>query len=210
MEQRAKQRLIGAVILVALGVVFIPMLLQGPVERDRSGIPVEIPPRPQITPVPDVPKAAVLHEPAPGQRLAERPPPIGAPQANSMATANRSASTPVDERERHTSAPVSKSTVSAGVGANQMAAAPRREIAGERPAAAWTVQVGSFRERDNANALRQVLRQSGFSTYIEQAQYRHKPLFRVRIGPFVARDEAEQLAARLHEQRGIKVLVVEK
>ncbi|MCO6440435.1 MAG: SPOR domain-containing protein [Nitrococcus mobilis] len=197
MEQRAKQRLIGAVILVALGVIFIPMLLQGPVERDRSGIPVEIPPRPQITPVPDIPKAAVLHEPAPGEQLAERPPPIGAAPAHSEAAANRSASTPTDDRERRSSPPVSKSAVSAGGGANRMTTA-------------WAVQVGSFRGRDNANALRQELRQSGFSTYIEQTQYRHKPLFRVRIGPVVDRDKAEQLAARLHEQHGIKALVVGK
>ncbi len=192
MEQRAKQRLIGAVILVALGVIFIPMLLQGPVERDRAGIPVEIPPRPQITPLPDIPKGAMLHEPAPGEQLAERPPSIGVAQADSLAAANRSASTSVSERARGNSP-----QVSAGGAANQMAAV-------------WAVQVGSFRGRDNATALQQVLRQSGFSSYIEQTEYRHKPLFRVRIGPVSDRDKAEQLAARLREQRGIKALVVGK
>ena len=40
MQQRLKQRLVGAVVLVALAVIFIPMLLQGPLEREATSIPI--------------------------------------------------------------------------------------------------------------------------------------------------------------------------
>lgn len=221
MEQRVKQRLVGAVILVALGVIFIPMLLKGPVERDRVGVPVEIPPRPQVTPVPDVPQADALYEPAPGQQLAERPQPVSASTADSATEAERSSSVPADESRSSASAlkpaiparsagedEQTAAAVSGGNVPGSQTEASRREAAGETPTLAWAVQVGSFQDRDNAWALRQELRRAGFSTYIEQAQYEHKPLFRVRVGPVGGRGEAERLAARLHEARGIEGLVV--
>lgn len=221
MEQRVKQRLIGAVILVALGVIFIPMLLKGPVERDRLGVPVEIPPRPQVAPVPDIPKADTLYEPAPGQQLPESPPSVNAPTANAAVEARGSAAAPTDPPRASTSA--LKSAVpekSAGedertVVRNDNATASQTNTspsaaAGEASASAWAVQAGSFQDRDNAWALRQELRKGGFSAYVEQARYAQKPLFRVRIGPVADRGEAEQLAAQLHEARGIEGLVVKK
>lgn len=219
MERRVKQRLIGAVILVALGVIFIPMLLKGPVERDRGGIPVEIPPRPGVVPVPDIPKADALYEPAPGRQLVENPPPVDAPTVNSDAERSSPAAS-----EPRSSASVSRSAVPTNpAGEGERAAVTREDnavgspaeashhaAAGETSTSAWAVQVGSFQNRDNARTLRQELQNGGFSTYVEQARYEHKPLFRVRVGPVVGRDEAEQLAVRLHERRGLEGMVVKK
>lgn len=56
MEQRLKQRLIGAVVLVALAVIFVPLVLQGPVERPPTDVPIEIPPKPAVN-VPQRPAA---------------------------------------------------------------------------------------------------------------------------------------------------------
>lgn len=210
MEQRVKQRLIGAVILVALGVIFIPMLLQGPVERDRGDVPIEIPPRPRVTPVPDIPKADALYEPAPGQQLAENPPPVNA--AITDTDAGVKMSSPMPAGKSSSPATVSKSAVSAdsaGEG-GRTAAAHGGNAADATPSAAWAVQVGSFQDRDNARALRQELQKSGFSTYVEQTRYERKPLFRVRVGPVAGRGEAEQLAARVHEVRGVEAMVVKK
>lgn len=207
MEPRVKQRLIGAVILVVLGVILIPMLLKGPVESDRNDAPVEIPPRPQVTPVPDIPKADTLYEPAPGQQLAENPPPA---PADSDVEVKRPSPAPADEPRASVGA--SKPAVSAGFTRESERAAAARDgnAASETSSLAWAVQVGSFQDRDNARALRQELQKSGFSTYIEQARYEHKPLFRVRVGPVAGRGEAEQLAARVHKARGIEGMVVEK
>ncbi|HET8700156.1 MAG TPA: SPOR domain-containing protein [Nitrococcus sp.] len=218
MEQRAKQRLIGAVVLVALGVIFIPMLLKGPVERDRSSIPVEIPPQPRVAPVPDIPKADALRKPSPGQQLAENPPPVYAPPANSTAEVKSSAVVPIEQSRA--SAPALMPAVAGKLRGEDQQISPGRDSAtasqtntaraatGEALTTAWAVQVGSFQDRDNARALRQELEQSGFSAYVEQTQYKHKPLFRVRVGPVTGRSNAEQLTARLHEARGINGIVV--
>lgn len=199
MEQRVKQRLVGAVILVALGVIFIPMLLKGPVEGDRAGIPVEVPPPPQVRAVPDIPETDALNAPSPGQQLAERPRPDPVAKGKSAA-ASRPSSAPVDE-------PGAASADSEAAGS---ASAATADDAAEASTSAWAVQIGSFQDRDNARALRQELRESGFSTYIEQARYQNKPLYRVRVGPVVGRGKAEQLAARLRAERGVKGLVVGK
>ncbi|MDN5869375.1 MAG: SPOR domain-containing protein [Nitrococcus sp.] len=212
MEQRAKQRLVGAVILVALGVIFIPMLLKGPVDRDRPGIPVEIPPRPRVAPVPHIPKADVLEEPAPGHQLAERPPPVSAARPNSASGALESSPVPADEPRRpaSTSQSSARPESAAAVGERAGVENESKASAGAAATLAWAVQVGSFQNRDNAQALRQKLAEGGFNTYIEQAPYEHKTLFRVRVGPVAGRGEAERLATRLHEEHGIKGLVVEK
>ena len=199
MEQRVKQRLVGAIILIALGVIFIPMLLKGPVEGDRAGIPVEIPPPSQVRAVPNIPDADTLNAPSRGQQLAERPRPEPVARGK-PAVASRPSSAPVDEPDSSSAA--SEAAVPAGDATVNDAA--------QASTSAWAVQTGSFQDRGNARALRQELRESGFSAYIEQTRYRNKPLYRVRVGPVVGRGKAEQLAARLHEERGIKGLVVGK
>lgn len=199
MEQRVKQRLVGAVILVALAVIFIPMLLKGPVEGDRASIPVEVPAPPRVKAVPDIPETDALDARSTGQQPAELPPSDSV--ANGESALERRSSSPPVERSGSSST------------ASEPAAPPRAAPAKDAPEAAtsaWAVQIGSFRDRENASALRQELRASGFSTYIEQTRYRSKPVYRVRVGPVIGRGKAEQLAARLHEERGIKGLVVGK
>ncbi len=46
MDKALKQRLVGASVLVALAVLTLPMLLDGPSESRQDSRPIEIPPRP--------------------------------------------------------------------------------------------------------------------------------------------------------------------
>lgn len=222
MQQRVKQRLVGAVILVALGVIFIPMLLKGPVERKRVDLPVEIPPQPRVNPVPDLPVVSALHKPAPGRHLAERPRPVttttppSASKAKSAPSDRSPASTPAAQRPPASEAAAVDSHATAGESSRNTAPtrstgnSAQKEGTGETATSAWAVQVGSFQDRDNAWTLKQELRKAGFSVYVEQVRTGHKPLYRVRVGPVIARSEAERLAARLHKDRGLNGLVVEK
>ena len=54
MDNTLKQRLVGAAVLVALGVIFIPALLDGSGYRTRQARTVEIPPKPEFPPVSQV------------------------------------------------------------------------------------------------------------------------------------------------------------
>lgn len=78
------------------------------------------------------------------------------------------------------------------------------------PAAAQTgfaVQVGAFSKLADATALRDRLRTLGFSTFTEAVNTDQGMLTRVRVGPVVTRNEAEQLQAQLKARAGIDGIV---
>ena len=51
MDDTLKKRLLGAIVLVALGVIFIPALLDGSGYKARQARSIEIPPKPEIVSV---------------------------------------------------------------------------------------------------------------------------------------------------------------
>jgi len=51
MEKELQQRILGAIVLVALGVIFIPALLDGSGYRSREERSIEIPPPPEFPPL---------------------------------------------------------------------------------------------------------------------------------------------------------------
>lgn len=75
MDHHLKQRLVGAAVLIGIGVIFIPMLLDGPVQQDgaprSTGIPLVVP-EPQDTPPRG--QAERLPEPEPRPEEAEPEP----------------------------------------------------------------------------------------------------------------------------------------
>jgi len=66
----------------------------------------------------------------------------------------------------------------------------------------WFLQVGAFRSRENADRQVQQLIAKGYAASV--ASGAAGGLYRVRVGPFAARDEAERNAAKLSSQEGIK------
>lgn len=88
MDLRLKHRLVGAVVLIAIGVIFIPMLLDGPPPAPEPVTLERIPPAPQPDPAPrriDLalpPPAPVAAETSPAAR-----PPVRTPEPASAAAA---------------------------------------------------------------------------------------------------------------------------
>jgi cell division protein FtsN len=83
---------------------------------------------------------------------------------------------------------------------------PPAPVAASKPAPVvadgWFLQVGAFRSRENADRQVQQLVAKGYAASV--ASGAAGGLYRVRVGPFAARDEAERNAARLSSQEGIK------
>ena len=69
-----------------------------------------------------------------------------------------------------------------------------------------TIQVGSFRDRANADRLKRVLTFKYGNVYIREADIRGKRFYRVRIGRFQLKSEAGQLAETLAEE-GYPVMI---
>jgi len=73
----------------------------------------------------------------------------------------------------------------------------------------FTVQVGAFRERENAERLRDKLGASSYSpVYIQPYEAPEGTFYRVRVGRISGQDAAQQYASRLQAHDGFSTFVV--
>ena len=72
----------------------------------------------------------------------------------------------------------------------------------EPPMSGWAVQVGSFSERANADALAQRLRDANYNAFVRAFDQDNRRLYRVLAGPELQRERAQALRQRLqHDQQ---------
>ena len=177
-----KQRIIGAIVLVALAVIFIPILLPGHRDLGFSDTESHIPPKPD-----ELENLKVL----------ELEKPLAAPAPREIVR------TPIDER----SPPAPQTESEPPVVEQKPAAADKKPskppVAQDKESdtattpKAWVVQVGSFSKRENAMRLRDQLRSKGYKTFVEQISAADKIFYRVRVGPVVSRSNALDLQKEL-------------
>lgn len=201
METPLKQRLVGATVLVALGVIFIPMLLEGGKDDARLTVSMEIPPQPrlefedrletppeavsEVTPQPfEEAIAPVKQQISPASAKAEAKPGV-----SSNSPSNKPAVGSAPAREKPESPETVKDT--AGHSGGQ-----------------WVVQAGSFSRETNALILRDQLKTKGFTAFVENASTGAGPVYRVRIGPVKDRETAEVLVKRLNSLGNYRGMVM--
>ena len=73
---------------------------------------------------------------------------------------------------------------------------------------AWVIQVGSFNKAENANQLRDKLRNAGFPAYVESGNGSAPTLFRVRVGPELDQDRVRIQRDQISTKFSIKAIVV--
>lgn len=167
MDTALKQRLIGAIVLVALAVIFLPMLVKGPAPSSGvADVPLEAPAAPAngefetrelplVTPG-DAPAGGAL-----GMR--------GAPTAPAAVQDNPDAA----DLAKPSSAP-SAPDVAAGN---------------------YAVNFGAYATSADADAVIARLKQAQLPGFSEKTQINGRPAWRVRVGPYV--DQAQAESARL-------------
>lgn len=69
------------------------------------------------------------------------------------------------------------------------------------------VQAGAFRSRANAEQLNERLRQNGLAQDVSMENWYNNGIYRVRLGPYASRDEAERAASNIRQTLGISTLV---
>jgi len=75
----------------------------------------------------------------------------------------------------------------------------------------YTVQAGAFKHASEADSLKSKLDKKGYKTYLIRSKTKiHKKLYKVMIGEFVTRKEADVLSARIRESEGLKTFVTIK
>ena len=188
-----KERLTGAIILVALIVLLVPALLTGPIRSAprvlaaASSASAEEPPLRSYTI--HLADDARAHTAARASGP-EQPAPIGAAAA-AEPTAPAAAAPAVATPASVAPAPPSVHAAAA------MATVTPPSASASSQSGAWMVQLGSFASRANAERLAQQLRARGFQMSVSQGSTGRR-LYRVRAGPAASRAAAAQLAARLH------------
>lgn len=216
-----KQRLIGAAVLVALAVIFIPMILEDP-----------DPTVPDMRAMPEddaLPRGGELRDLDVGEDRALALPPIGAVSEREAAELAELAPAagapgPVDmppPAEPLAEAPAETAPVEAvpveaaptvpeqvALAEPQAAVVPDKAPAAQPEAVTgalgnWVIQVGSFGSQANATTLRDRLRGDGYATQVERVVLDSGETFRVRVGPYLDKTEAEGIAAKLGKAHGL-------
>lgn len=218
MDSGLKTRLIGALVLIALAVIFVPMLLPGSSEGG-SQASIKVPPEPsgelqtrvlQVGPtsasagsstqaaVVDPDRVATLD-------LDKHPAPASVAPSAVSAPVIEATTAPASATPAVASAPVAAapavakaapaSAAPASVAALPTPAKPLPGGAGAAAGAVYSVNLGIYADHASADKLVANARQHGFTALATPETYKGKPVSRVRVGPYHSRAEAE--AARL-------------
>jgi DedD protein len=179
LRKRARRRLIGAISLVLLAVIVLPLVLDHQPRQQPRNVQVEMPPAPPPqgagAPSASVPSPSPeAHEPAaapaasaPHSSVAE-PPPAPLPAAAVPSQRPPPAGTPSAQAE-----------------ARPFGMAPKPAEAGE-----FVIQLGAFADPARARALDQRLKKAGFPVYLERVPQANRT--RVRAGPYASREAAQK------------------
>ena len=76
-------------------------------------------------------------------------------------------------------------------------------------AKAWSIQLGSFENKKNANHLVLALRKKGFAAYSKPFKTQNGWMIRIFVGPEIHKNDAEKLVVKLHQLFHMKGIVVE-
>lgn len=206
-----KQRVIGALVLVSLAVIFVPMLFDEP-HSERSSRVIDLPEEP---PFPEVDLSAPpVEEPVTQSYRLEEVKPAGDGTTSTQAVGSNTANEPVVEVEP--TRPAEPQPAPAPVVESQPATpAPTTPPVEQVSSAdytnslegAWIVQMGSFGNADNARRLRDQAREKGYSSHLQEITRGDTVLTRVFCGPFAEKSEAERAKHSLDSAFGINSLV---
>ncbi|MCY1412326.1 Cell division protein DedD [compost metagenome] len=211
LDKAYKQRMVGALVLVALAVIFLPMLFSR--QDEQRQVTVEAPAAPQAPALPQVQVEPVVvpepqalpQEPVPSDdEIAQQesavpavpvapapaakpvtPPPAPAPVPALAAKPATAPAQPI------TAAPGKPDTTQSRVDANGLSVS-------------WSVQLASLANRESAEKLQKTLRSQGYNAYIRTADGKN----RVFVGPLIERAEADRLRDLLNRQQNLKGFVV--
>lgn len=220
---RARQRLVGALVLLAVGVIGFPILFETKPRPLPVDTPIEIvrheggsngpaaagKVRPATLPPPDAgieaaPAAsAVVAAPAPAP-----PPSVPASAARAPTPApaavlpERPARPPAEEapRPKPAAAPAAVPAVPASASAPATAASANQ-------AARFVVQAGAYLDAASLRDARQKVEKLGLKTYTQVVETPSGKRTRVRVGPFENRAEADGVANRI-KATGLSVVVL--
>ncbi len=178
-----KYRIVGAIIIVALVVIVVPMILN---ERQP---PSELK---------DISETSMRGETA-DTKMVVTPVAEGESQAKPATETAAKAVTPAPMVE---SPPKPEVKLAGPVEKPPLSKKPQT-VAAEKITKGWIVQVGTFSNTDNAVRLREKLKSHGHTVHTETVTVAGKKAMRLRVGPFHDREQAVRAQALIRKETGV-------
>lgn len=182
LDKGLKQRMVGALVLVALAVIFLPMLFSRPDEQRQ--IVVDAPAMPAM---PAMPEHAVVPAEVPEPEPIPEPPQL-----------------PQVEAEPVAAEPVPAAAPAVPPPAPSEPAKPASHLDANSLPVSWSVQLASLSSRERAVELQQRLRSQGYNAYVRSVD----GMNRVFVGPVIERAEANRLRDQLNRQQKLNGFIV--
>lgn len=213
-----KHRIVGAIILVSLAVIFLPMILN----------PDQPPPRPKdVTGLNEIPKPEIQVFRMPAASLDQ----VGLPESSqdmaSPADATRReerigaarpstsvAKVATDKRDREHARKDTAMQTAVGAPADKNTQQDTQvstsvdNAAAMKKAEGWVVQVGTFSDSENAKRLQDRLQQSGFLVNLQSVDLKGRKVVRVRVGPYRQRRVAMDALSKIEKEVGLEGVVL--
>ncbi len=202
MDSALKQRLLGAAVLIALAIIFVPMFFSSsPPKQDSTTLSLSIPPAPERNfetrnlSVDATPKGSAAPKPA-------KPVP---PDPNKVATVNTDAPSTFEAPDHAPPA----ATKPAPAPAPAAPPAPSASKPGATPVlppapatdneGRFVVSLGIYADAGGAAALVAKVKKLGYPAFAEATEYQGKAAQRVRVGPYADRAAAEGVRLKIKQ-----------
>lgn len=183
-EFNPKHRIVGAIVLVTLLVIFVPMILS------ERAPPTEIKGEPEVPVSTALPETKVLVTPVPAAEIK--------PKETGEATQ------PIPPAETKPKTETKPVVAKKPEPASEKTAKPVPETKIED---GWMVQVGTFSNTQNAVRLRDKLKRLGHRAHTETVTLGGKKAMRLRVGPFADRAQADKAQAQIRKETGVAGVV---
>jgi len=212
LRKRARRRLIGAIALVTIVAVFLPMALDHEPKSVNQDISIRIPPTSsgsftsKLVPMPDAKSVAKPASDTPVQPATSVK--GDAPKAAAALVVKPAAEAPASPAVDTEAVPPKKpAVVQSNAQAKPVAKPPAKSAPAPKaadhaqPAAqsagGYVVQVAALNDADKAKQMQEQIAAAGIKAYTEVVPIAKGQVTRVRAGPFASRDEAEKVRDRL-------------
>jgi DedD protein len=205
MRRRARHRLIGASVLVVLGVVGFPVLFDTQPRPVSVDIAVDIPDRASAKPLVDTTKQKPLSAAA-GLDAKEEVVPDAKLEIKAEAKPEPKVEVkPKAEIKPEVAVAAAAATAAVASVAPKTEAKPEPVKTDVKPAdskdtgARFVVQAGTFSDDGKLREVRTKLEKAGIATYTQVIEGKDGRRVRVRVGPFTSRDEADKVARKIKQ-----------
>ena len=213
LRRRARHRLIGATVLVLVGVIGFPLVFDTQPRPVSADITIDIPDRAKAvasgatTPASAPLQAAATLDPkeevvaksdkAEPATPAAAAPPVAATAVAASAVTAANVSTQAASSKAEAAKP--EATKPEPAKAEAAPAKTEDKDSHKESAGRFVVQVGAFSEESKVRELRSKVEKAGLKTYTQEASTKEGKRIRVRVGPFASREDAEKAASKLKQ-----------